>query len=256
METPLFSLYGFDWRVGRHWGIAHPDHICYNSADTIMVDNNMIHLGIKHEPKEIVVDGIPQLYPYSVGYVSSINTIKYGHLTVDFKLPIGMHLWPAIWLTDVKTWPPELDIMEAWSGEYEWCSSSPKSPSRIYRVNWLANKIYPGVVLGTCVDEKHGKSYRVFRGSPACYLKTDKTNRCELDWTEDRIQVWYNGHRVVNESDPEVLKYFNGSEGMEIHLNNYVTNSFRNEDLKEMGDKQSKGYTSDFQILNLVYKKN
>lgn len=255
MDEPLFNLYGFNWRLGRKWGVAHPKDICYNSADTIEVgQDDVIHLGIKYEPQEFVFDGVPKLYPYSVGYISSIETIKYGHLTVDFKLPIGMHLWPAVWLTDVNTWPPEIDIMEAWSGCYEWLVQ-PKSPKKIYRANWLANKIYPGVVLGTCVEEKHGKSYRTFRGSMACYLDTEKVNRCELDWREDRLQVWYNGHKVADEKDPEVLKYFNDSEGMEIHLNNYVSNDFTDTDLNEINTKKDDGYTSDFQILNLVYEK-
>ena len=246
------KLFGFNWRIGRSWGIAHPDHICYNDPGSVHIENGHFRLGIDYKPTTLVVDGEEINYDFSVGYVSSIDTIKYGHLKVTYRLPLGKNLWPAIWLTDAKTWPPEIDIMEAWSDNYEW-PCKPKATDKIYRINPFANNIFPGLVLGNCIDNKHGKSYRTFRGSLACYIDVTKDNTCEIEWQKDRIRIYYNGHKVADEKDPKALQYFNDSEGMEIHLNNYVQNDFTRYDYNQM--RWYDEYSPDFIIQDLVYEK-
>lgn len=263
-----FNIFGFNWRIGRAWGIAHPDHICYNGEKSVYINQLMglIQLGIDHDPKDFPIDGYydpenPDIqgykrYDWSVGYISSIESIKYGYLKVEFELPIGNHLWPAIWLSDCKTWPPEIDIVEGWTGTYNWPILKPKTPRRLYRVNPLANRIFPGVHLGTNAKEHWGQSYTRFRGTSPCYLKIKHYNTCEMIWTPDRLMAFYNGHKVMDESDPEILKYFNNSEGMCIHLNNYVTNDFTADDYIEMEQKKHKGYDKQFRIIDLVYDPN
>ena len=261
MDT--INKFGFNWRVGRNWGIAHPEHICYNNPISIHEGNNYIGLGIDRKPAYIPIDGYTnpedpdmgntKFYPWSVGYLSTIETIKYGYIRVEFKLPIGMHVWPAIWLTDGKTWPPEVDIVEGWTGQYNWPILKPKSARRLYRVNPLANRIFPGVHLGTSPKDHWGKSYTKFRGTSPCYLNIPGINNCELIWTPDRLIAYYNGHKVMDESDPEILKYFNDSEGMEIHLNNYISNDFTINDYIEMIQKPEKDYCKWFYIYDVQY---
>ena len=46
--------------------------------------------------------------------------VRFGCETIykfECKLPKGVGLWPAIWLSCDKTWPPEIDILEAYSNE-------------------------------------------------------------------------------------------------------------------------------------------
>lgn len=253
MTDKTFEMFGFNWRIGRHWGIAHPNHICWNSPDTVrVVADREIRLDIRHEEKVFNFGEGDVTYPWSVGYVSSIETVKYGTVKVDYILPQGSNLWPAIWMSDGKTWPPEIDIVEAWS-------NSKYKGKRCYRKVWngitipFVNDIFPGVVTGNCVENKGGKSYRnIFKGTCSKYLKTDgNINTCVLDWQKDEIVILWNGHLVAREKDPKVLKWFNESEGMEIHLNNYVTNDFTAYDYEKLPSDESRF----LRIMDLKYIK-
>lgn len=256
-----YNFFGFNWRVGRSWGLAHPDDICYNDPCSIADINGRVYLGVDYKPTDIPLPGYinpyePDMgnlkhYDWSVGYISTLDTIKYGYLRVDFHLPIGNHLWPAIWLTDGKTWPPEIDIMEAWSGYYKWPIFKPRNMDKIYKNTPFTNRIFPTIHTGTTADERDCKSYDSLCNTWVSIIKPTKINTCELIWTPDRILIYYNGHKVVDETDPRILKYFNNSEGMEIHLNNYVTNDFTKADYEKMmrSNKNSKW----FEIINLQY---
>lgn len=262
------SIFGFNWIVGRQWGIAHPDSICYNGKQSIFVNPEIgfIQLGIDHDPTDIPIPDhydpknpdVERIkhYEWSVGYLSSVESIKYGYLRVMFKLPIGNHLLPAIWLADCKTWPPEIDIVEGWTGTYNWPIFKPKTPHRLYRVNPFANGIFPGVHLGTNPKKHWGKSYTKFRGTSPCYLNITNYNICELIWTPERLLTFYNGHKVMDESDPAIIKYYNNSDGMCIHLNNYITNDFTVADYIEMEQKKNSGYDKQFRIIDLAYDPN
>lgn len=258
------EIYGFHWRIGRDWGVAHPDDICYNSEETVFVhpETGLVQLGIEHAPKYFHFDTydpeepdnkLVKRYDWSVGYISTLESVKYGYLKVMFKLPIGNHLWPAIWMYDCETWPPEVDIVEGWTGRYNWPIFKSKKARKLYRANPFTNRIFPTVHLGTNVKEHWSKSYNKFRGTCSRYLNVTGVNTCEFIWTPDRLLTYYNGHEVMNETDPKILKYFNDSKGMCIHLNNYVSGDFTMEDFVEMDMKSGKGYDKQFRIFDLVY---
>ena len=250
-----FNKFGFNWRVGRSWGLAHPNHICWCDSNCVDVRPDGIILSIERNDKAFVTDkpemwGKIKTYQWGVGYISSIETIKYGTLKIDFILPQGNHLWPAIWVTDGKTWPPEIDIVEAWSNDI-------KGKHRYNRM-WgciplpFVNRIFPGVVIGDCVNNKGYKSYtNIFKGTyPKC-LNIDGVNTCILHWQPHEISIIWNGYIIAHEKDPDVLNWFNKSEGMEIHLNNYVTNDFTQEDYNNLPSYNA----SSLKILDLEYTK-
>ena len=230
-NNTLLKAFGFTWRNGRSWGVAHPKHDCYANAGQVTVHGDGIHLGVTRSPR--MFNG--KMYEWGVGYISSIETIKYGRLDVVFTLPQGPNLWPAIWLTDGKTWPPEIDIVEAWS-------NNTLKGKRCYRRVWngipipFVNDICPGSVYGDHYEIKQGKTYANFcKGTPSSWLYTDGTpNICTIEWDKDHFSIWYNNHKVAEERDKEVLKWFNASEGMEIHLNNYVRRYFNEKDYAEL----------------------
>lgn len=212
--------YGIDWRIGRQWGIADPKHNCYADAGQVATDPNNeynpLFLGIRYQPRDLLVEGSIGHYDYAVGYISSLQTFKYGEFSFTFRLPQGKQLWPAIWLTDGRTWPPEIDIMEGWSGD---------DLTRPYRRNALAHDIRPCLHYGDRPsNHRQRPACRLLGGVPNGALMVRGLNTCRLVWTADKIEVSYNGRRVFRCTDKNILRWYNESEGMEIHLNNYVSN--------------------------------
>ena len=246
-----FSKWGFDWRIGRSWGISHPDDICYCDGSMVQLDPyGNLKLGIGYEPKTVpqYIDGETRYVTedWKVGYISSIQT-KYGILNVKYGLPFGRNLWPAIWLTDDKTWPPEIDIVEGWTNT-AWCPIWSKSG---YRRNLLANSVYPTLHTSNSAETHETCSYRTFGGTPICKLDPERPAECQIYWSPDLIEIFYRNvdqdwHRIVSETRPEILQWFNQSEGMSIQLNNYITNDFTMDDYNDIE-------SSDLTIYELQY---
>lgn len=215
----MIKALGYNWIVGRNWGLAHPDHICYADSSCVKVcDSGKIELGISKNPA--VFNN--KTYTWGVGYISSLEIIKYGTLEVDFSLPRGNQLWPAIWMYDCKTWPPEIDIVEGWSGKFI-NSSYLRFP--------LLNKIFPGIILENGLGRSGGF---LGKGTLSCYIKKNGVNTCSLLWTPEKIEIRYNGKLVMREKDSDRINELNNSNGMNIHLQNYVTNEFTEEDYREL----------------------
>lgn len=217
--SDTIEMFGYHWRLGRSWGLAHPEDICYADDSQVHRVDGSLYLGIAPRHRCF----FDKEYPWAIGYVSSTEHIKYGYLEAEFTLPIGArNLWPAIWLTDCETWPPEIDIMEAWSGQQDF----PLQKRGDYRRWPLLNHICPCLHWGT-VDDHRQKSGGFFgKGTPWFYIRQSGMNRCSIRWTPERIEVFYNDHLAMRVTDPKLLEPYNKSRGMEIHLNNYVTNDF------------------------------
>jgi beta-glucanase (GH16 family) len=66
----------------------------------------------------------------------------YGYFEMEAKLPIGAGAWPAFWLLnsdDIETAVPEIDIMEAYSGDTTgYWADDQKHPIR-YNASWFEN---------------------------------------------------------------------------------------------------------------------
>lgn len=214
------KAFDYEWMIGRPWGLAHPDHICFADENEVAVSGGRLKLGISLNPKEF--DG--KKYPWGVGYVSSEDAFKYGIFDWRFRLPLGRHLWPALWLTDVKNWPPEIDALEGWSGYGLW----PLQGRNDYlRLPW-AQYIHPGIVH---TNPAYTKGYGTCgKGVWRWQIRVNEINHCRLIWRPDCIIVEYNGHTIMDERREEILKAYNNSRGMRVVMNNYVENDFTYDD--------------------------
>jgi beta-glucanase (GH16 family) len=65
--------------------------------------------------------GAPKEYGCRSGMVTTYPSLRfeYGYLRIVARIPAGRGLWPALWLAAAnQSWPPEIDILEAWDGTH------------------------------------------------------------------------------------------------------------------------------------------
>lgn len=108
----------YEWKGTMEGGrIVHPDSPWYwCSLDTIKNKNGVLELWIKRNKKEVKYwDGKIYKPVIEASTMRSITSFSYGLFSVKIMLPTGLNLWPSFWLSGEGNWPPEIDIMEAWS---------------------------------------------------------------------------------------------------------------------------------------------
>lgn len=105
---------GREWLIGENWGIAHPNKPMWYSSSCVQqsTDGSLI-LSTKHLPKEI--EG--KIYPVAIGLVSCLDDFNRGYYKIVAKLPKFAYAKSAIWLYSKSSWPPEIDIIEAYANK-------------------------------------------------------------------------------------------------------------------------------------------
>lgn len=214
------------------WGTVHPNHNYWFDPSCIDCSSSRIILSVIDNSQvayHYAEGGKTNYYKkeFGAGRLQSKDSYLYGIFEWRYSLPIGRNLWPAIWLTGVNDWPPEIDVMEGWSsrkGHY-------KNKTDYSRFLHLFNDIQPRLhhrlngVLSSTAKKLFNTNY-----TWRLYQKMNKTNTCKLIWTPDIIQVFYNNHLVFECKDPYLLSYYN--KPMWVVMNNAVTDDFTKEDLK------------------------
>lgn len=200
------------WRNGHAWGIIHPAAPYQYNADYCVTHKKGAGLILKCDRVDSIEvqdsNGVIHYPDCAMGLISSKFHFKYGRLDVEAILPKGKGLWPAIWTTAVDSWPPEIDILEAYSED---------------RDNY-GNCIIPGIRLQTNVHyRKNGKNENI--GGRNHRVWKNPTKNCikfSLVWEEDEIAIFYNDRLVRKTREREILDEFNKSAGQYIVLNNAI----------------------------------
>lgn len=203
------------WIEGHVWGDYHPSYLYQyygKGPEFINVENNSLNLYAKYEPKKFYDNILNKeiIIPYGIGLVTSKEDFKYGYYEISCILPKGKFLWPAIWLTAKKTWPPEIDILEAYSGE--------KSDySNIFNISNV--KFQPNIHFGF-VEDGTKSSYGAMN-YPLSNNPTERSILFGLHWTEKFIKFYYDGYLIFQTKKEHILNYFNKQDvTMNIILNN------------------------------------
>jgi hypothetical protein len=138
------------------------------------------------------------------GMVETKKAWKYGVFEASIHFPQEVtNLWAAFWLTGDKSWPPEIDIVEAYSGQDGNYHNGYKPNIYFKKRNNVENyKAYP-------VKIKNDKGYINFK----------------LWWEKDFIKIYYNNELVMKVTDKKILEQMN--EPMRIKLNTGVHNMIR-----------------------------
>jgi beta-glucanase (GH16 family) len=142
--------------------------------------------------------------PVGVGYVSTKKYWQYGWFEAWIQLPEGQSYWPAFWLTGQNGWPPEIDILEAYS------QNGPKYEERsLFGIGKKIpyQKIQPNIHYGKTEDgtKKDYGSYDI----PVAKC-TERFVQYVCHWEENFIKIHYDGILVLEITDQKILKSFNG----------------------------------------------
>lgn len=177
------------------WGLYHPkkDFEWYDSSAV-----KLLHKGLNlFITDNVHKDGNVYIMT-GVGMCVSRYEYPYGKFEWNITLPKGVQLWPAIWLTDSLTWPPEIDVLEAYSDD---------------KMNY-GNRLNTNLFMGQTPN--HTQLGAMRHGT---LIDKDEVLNLKLDWTENYIKIYYNNLLVRSVTDMEVLKYFEGRK-MKIVMNN------------------------------------
>lgn len=229
----------YEWLTQERWGHYHPGkpHWWYDPNCVRIDQNQWLHLETRYSPNGPSTIG--------AGLVCCETDFDYGIFEIEAKLPSGKNLWPAIWSSAVNTWPPEIDIMEAYSNNkgryvsfsllnlFRYSGLRRRNPLA-YRVETCLHpdKNRPGFTLGT---HRHWMGWRPEMN----FIKY------KLIHFPNKIEIYYNNDLVRAYSGKYVSMF---KPPFKFKLNNGKTN-----DVKD--DEPDMNEFSSFIISKFSYKK-
>ena len=214
------------WRYGMRWGDFHPDALYqyYDTNGTLSyVSTEGLVLELRNIPKTYIKRQLPEwrqspnmpeefTIPTGVGLVTSTEGWQYGWFEAWIKLPKGQSYWPAFWLSGVNSWPPEIDIFEAYSDQ------GPDYDGKFLFSKMKGKRIQPNLHYGV-VEEGTKKMYGPYDVPVAdC---TDRFVQYACHWERDFIKIYYDGALVFETTDPDVLKWYNREKDQMLVIFNH-----------------------------------
>lgn len=207
-------LFGHKWLTHERWGLIHPDkpHWYYDSASVVKRACGGVDLKLRNSPAKVWSHEKRKFIDskFAAGLISCKSIMSYGRYTATITLPNGANNWPAFWMWSWAGWPPEIDIMEAytnsWGNYFAWPSSW--CPLRFKKIE--SNLHY------NHGDPKSIGAQRHRIGQ----LTTRKPIEFELLWTPEIIIWKYNGRTVRTCENPEILDELNKHPYMNVVINN------------------------------------
>ena len=203
------------WRLGQPWGNFHPGslHTHYDTEgkETYISKENNLILEVRHRALDVVKSDLPDwrqsdslpdkfTIPNAIGLVTTKESWHYGWFEAEIKLPKGTPLWPAFWLSGQHSWPPEIDIFEAYSkhgSDYRDWFLFKKRPHV---------KIQPNLHYGV-VEEGTKAMYGAY--DVPVWNATERFVQYACWWEKDFIRIYYDGIMVFECTNPDVLKWYN-----------------------------------------------
>ena len=217
------------WKLGQPWGRFHPSdlkqHYDIDGKETYISKENHLVLELRDRPLHVIKSELPEwrqnddmedefTIPYAVGLVTSKESWLYGWFEAEIKLPKGTSLWPAFWLSGKHSWPPEIDIFEAYSNNGDLYSDKFLFKKRDHV------KIQPNLHYGV-VEEGTKEMYGAY--DVPVYDATNRFVQYACWWEKDFIRIYYDGMMVFECTNPEVLKWYNKNSSEQfIIINNGV----------------------------------
>jgi len=202
--------YNLNWFPHMDWGQPYnpSDPKVWFDEDQLFKTYEGMNLSASVKPKYF--EAISTTIPNAIGLLMTKNSWKYGIFHFKAKLPSGEWLWPALWFTGRWNWPPEIDMVEAWT-EY---TNDYKKNRHI-----TTNVHYKG-------DDGEHKMYGTYWHRMPNEV-TKEFIDYDIWWEQDFIKIYYNGYLVLYVTGKEVLDGM--FEDMRIIINNSVEEYFEGE---------------------------
>ncbi len=201
MENKEIIWSGYRWKLQEEWGEYHPAHP-YKWTDpsaTQILSDGTLNLMTQHNPKQFGDLSIPT----GCGLICSVNGFGYGTYEIEAKLPYGMNLWPAFWLSPLDQWPPEVDVFEG---------NSDRNPN--YKKFNLFNPFkWYRIESNAVISEP--KPY-TFLGAERGFMFVDPTKKFlkyKVIWHPDKFEIFWNGLKVRTLNNKVLLEEFRKLEG-------------------------------------------
>jgi beta-glucanase (GH16 family) len=142
----------------------------------------------KDLPKWAQSNDLPDefILPWASGLISSKKRFKLGWIEAEIMLPREEMQWSAFWTSGSETWPPEIDIFEAYTDQ-----------------DVEDIKVQPNIHY--MLDDKGAKTDY---GAPTIAVRkpADRFVKYAVHWTEDFIKFYYDGLLVQVSTNHQALK--------------------------------------------------
>lgn len=180
--------YTKNWRDGSQWwGVPYHSSFTNQWYDPDQI--KLIKDGVQFSAilKDRYFSEINTTIPAAIGLMKSIQGWKYGIFSFTSKLPSGTYLWPALWLTGMYNWPPEIDLLEGYSDN-----------TNDYRNNrTLQSNVH---IKETPSINPDGSHTHILPNKV-----TEEFINYVIWWEKDFIKLYYNGYLVRHITDKIIL---------------------------------------------------
>lgn len=249
MDTKI-QWQSYEWLTRERWGSYNPQRPeVWYSPNMVQFKDDILLLGVNYKPTlintELGLSNIQsqpdlKIVPYQVGLVSCTEQFGYGRFEIEAKLPYKQpYAWPAFWMWSWDSWPPEIDVFEAYSddeGSYV-NHSLGVLLGRFWRVASNLHLSQRGIPSNYDIGAKY--HFFGFKDPSEHFINY------AVEWTPDRVEFFYDGRSVRKVTNKKKLAQLEGKK-MNVILNNSVQ-----KDILDIGPVMDKW----FEIKSFKYTK-
>jgi len=215
-ETIIWS--GYTWLNRERWGRIHPEHSrAWNDPNCVEIRDGMLVLKTRKSPSSFIVNGKIVETTVGIGLVSNRKKFGHGYFEIEAKLPTGKNLWPAFWMWSFDSWPPEIDVFEAYT-------SKKKGYFKLFPSKWWRFLGFWNVQTNIHFGNKEDGTKDSIGGLTHWMgFKNPRKNFIKYGclWTQEKIELFYNNRKVQTIDDPKIMKHFENTT-MNVIINNHV----------------------------------
>lgn len=255
-KYPVLSWKGHEWQLDAeaHRKI-HPDYPYeYYWGGSVTENWQGVILTIKDLPQKVSHwNGEIYNSKYARGMIRSVDAMTYGTYTLKCILPNGRGLHSSFWLSARDSWPPEIDIFEAYSNR---CGGYFTWPAKVW-----PNIARPGYRVRSNIH--YGSRDNHFEIDPEdCFLEDLRkpilhSNEYKLVWKPDEIAIYYNQHLVrliCDTVNPELFNQLNKSPWMNVMIDIGVWEDDLDKNLEMREFQKHPDWRPEFILENFEYK--